>query len=225
VREHDPLLLYDVLWWIVVFPFLGLCRVRVIDRHNLPLHGAVIVAPNHTSFVDHFVVAGVARRRLAFMAKSALFDGRWRFVSRLGAFPVRRGERDEQSMETGRIVLERGGCLVIYCEGTMSRDGQPRERAKAGLGRLALQSHAPVVPVAILDAHHVNRRRFHKITVRFGEPIYPEPATGDPRADSQLAADDVLAEIRSMHAGLAADGHALARSRGATQCGCWPWRR
>ena len=85
------------------------------------------------------------------MAKSQLFQGpflEW-FLPHIGAFPVLRGQRDEESITTALTILERGGVLVIYPEGGRSRTGKLGAPARPGVGSLALQSGAPVVPVAI----------------------------------------------------------------------------
>jgi len=223
VRAGEVALFYDVMWWLFVRPLLALCRVRAIDAHHVPRTGAVILAPNHTASIDHLLVAGVCGRRLSFMAKSSLFDGRMRFVNRLGAFPVQRGTRDEQAIETSLAVLRRNGCLVMYCEGTISRDGWPRATAKPGIGRLALCAQVPVVPVAILGAHEARPRRPARITLRFGEPVRFE-GTSSYERDRDVAAQ-VLETIRRLHATLAEDGHDVARAGGVTTGSRWPWRR
>ena len=225
VRACEPGLFYDFIWWISVRPLLTLRRVRVIDAHHVPASGAVILAPNHTSYIDHLLVAGVSGRRLAFMAKSALFHGRTRFVNWLGAFPVVRGGHDEASIQTALAVRERGGCLVMYCEGTMSRDGMPRERAKSGIGRLALASGAPVVPVGIVGARRNGPLSFPRVTMRFGEPLQFERLEVSARERDREIADEVLAEIKLLHRSLLDGGRALTRRPARTTGARWPGLR
>jgi glycerol-3-phosphate dehydrogenase (NAD(P)+) len=99
----------------------------------------------------------------------------WRgwILSRLGAFPIRRGESDEDSVETARLLVERGGAVCIFPEGTRIRRGSLAE-PKRGVGRLALQTGAPVVPAAVLGTERVRRGwriRPHKIRVRLGKAM------------------------------------------------------
>jgi 1-acyl-sn-glycerol-3-phosphate acyltransferase len=225
VRARETGLFYDLCWWASVRPLLALRRVRAIDAHHVPASGAVILAPNHTSYIDHLLVAGVSGRRLSFMAKSALFDGPTRFVNWLGAFPVIRGGHDEASIATALAVLERGGCLVMYCEGTMSRDGLPRERAKSGIGRLALASGAPIVPVGIVGARRNGPLSFPRVTIRFGEPLQFERVEVGSRERDREIADEVLAEIKLLHRSLLDGGRALTRRPAKTTGAHWPGLR
>src|SRR4051794_14524281 len=125
-------------------------RLGRIGHENVPKSGAVLLVSNHRSFLDPFVVACCVRRPLYFVAKQELFANRlqgW-LLNALGAFPIRRGESDEESMATARELLERGEAVVIFPEGTRVRSGglgAPRR----GAGRLALETAAPVVPVAV----------------------------------------------------------------------------
>src|SRR3954453_14875494 len=117
-------------------------------RKNIPKKGPVILAANHRSFLDPFLIGCCLRRPVYFLAKRELFDKRWQgwLLNGLGAFPIKRGESDEEAMATGRGGLEGGGGLVIFPEGTRIRKG-PLGRPKRGVGRLALETGAPVVPI------------------------------------------------------------------------------
>src|SRR5919198_673217 len=91
-----------------------------------------------------------ARRRGGFRPKSQLLKPPMQFIYRHGGvFPVRRGHRDEEAFTTAEIILRQGGLITIYPEAGRSRTGKLAEHAKPGVGRLALDSGAPVVPVAI----------------------------------------------------------------------------
>ena len=110
-----------------------------------------------------------------YVAKVELFERRWQgwLLSRLGAFPIRRGESDEESVETARMVVERGGAVCIFPEGTRIRRGSLAE-PKRGVGRLALQTGAPVIPAAVLGTEHVRRGwriRPRKVKVRLGKAM------------------------------------------------------
>jgi 1-acyl-sn-glycerol-3-phosphate acyltransferase len=146
-----------------------------IGREHIPASGGVILAPNHRSFLDPWVVGVCLRRPAYFVAKRELFERRWLgwFLNSLGAFPIRRGESDEEAMETARILVERGEALLIFPEGTRIRRGSLGD-PKRGVGRLALETGAPVVPVAVMGTERARRGvviRPCKVRVRCGRPL------------------------------------------------------
>ena len=120
--------------------------------------GRCSLAANHRSFSDPFLIGCCLGRPLHFVAKIELFDKRWKawILLALGAFPIRRGESDEDAMETARVILERGGAVGIFPEGTRVRPG-PLGEPKRGVGRLVLETGAPVVPVAILGTEDIRQ--------------------------------------------------------------------
>jgi 1-acyl-sn-glycerol-3-phosphate acyltransferase len=185
-------------------------RARGIDAENVP-NGPVILAPNHGSFMDHFFVAAFIRRRVRFMAKSQLFQpgiGQYIF-SHGGVFPVRRGHHDEDAFITSFELLARGEAVVMYAEGGRSRTGDIGE-AKPGVGRLALESGAPIVPIAILGSHQVRnwkRLQFPRVTVQFGAPFRFEKLEHSTREQQQEVADYILDRIRELYAQLRLLGH------------------
>ena len=101
----------------------------------------MLLASNHRSFSDPFMIGTCLGRPLRFVAKVELFEKRWqaRLLLALGAFPIRRGESDELAMETARVILERGGAVGMFPEGTRVRPG-PLGEPKRGIGRLALET-------------------------------------------------------------------------------------
>jgi glycerol-3-phosphate dehydrogenase (NAD(P)+) len=167
-----------VVYWLtrlVLEPALRIYfRVRREGREHIPC-GAVILAANHRSFLDPFVVAICLRRPVYFVAKQELFRNRlqaW-FLNCLGAFPIRPGESDEESMETARRLLAAGHAVVMFPEGGRQRVGSLGE-PKRGVGRLALQSGAPVVPVALTGTDRARRGWVIlpvKVSVRCGAPL------------------------------------------------------
>jgi 1-acyl-sn-glycerol-3-phosphate acyltransferase len=125
-------------------------RIRIAGAEQIPTEGPAIVAANHKSFLDAFFLGLATRRHVRFMAKVELFRGplRWLFP-RLGAFPVRRGESDRDALDTARTVLEQGGLLIIFPEGTRVDEPDALGSPHHGAGRLAVDSGAPIVPAAI----------------------------------------------------------------------------
>ncbi|HWA52692.1 MAG TPA: 1-acyl-sn-glycerol-3-phosphate acyltransferase [Solirubrobacterales bacterium] len=188
-REHGVNPVLYILARIFLTPFfLTYWRYARTGREHARLKGGLIVASNHRSFLDPFVIGGALpwRRPMNYVAKVELFERRWQgwILSRLGAFPIRRGESDEESMETARQVVERGGAVCIFPEGTRTRSGSLIE-PKRGVGRLALQTGAAVIPAAIIGTERIRRGwriRPHKIKVRLGKamtfPRAEDPSPG-----------------------------------------------
>jgi 1-acyl-sn-glycerol-3-phosphate acyltransferase len=150
-------------------------RMSRIGREHIPRSGPVIVAANHRSFLDPFVIATMARRPMYYVAKKELFANRlqaW-FLNALGAFPVDRGASDAESIQTAEAILARGDIVLIFPEGTRTRPGS-LGKPKRGVGRLALETGAPVVPVAVIGTEAIRRGwriRPHKVRIRAGCPL------------------------------------------------------
>jgi 1-acyl-sn-glycerol-3-phosphate acyltransferase len=168
-----------VVYWVaraLLQPFFLLYfRMQRIGREHLPKSGPLIIAANHRSFMDPFVIGMMLRRPTYFVAKTELFDHRlvaW-LLSSLGAFPVERGHGDRDAMTTAREILERGDVVVIFPEGTRTRPGA-LGAPKRGVGRLALETGAPVVPMALIGTEAIRRGwriRPHKVRIRAGRAL------------------------------------------------------
>jgi 1-acyl-sn-glycerol-3-phosphate acyltransferase len=217
VRAGEPEAhIYEVVRIVTVLHALITFRARGIGSENVPL-GPVILAPNHASFMDHFFAGAFVRRRIQFMAKSQLFaPGMPQYVfSHGGVFPVRRGAQDDEAFISAYKILERGGAIGMYCEGGRSRTGQVAAEARPGIGRLALESGAPVVPVGILGSHQVRnwkRLQLPRVTVSYGRPLRFDPIAEPTREQQQAAADLILERIRRLHEQLQRLGHRGARA-------------
>jgi 1-acyl-sn-glycerol-3-phosphate acyltransferase len=212
VRAGEPeAKVYEIVRIVTVLHALITFRARGVGSERVP-GGPLILAPNHASFMDHFFAGAFVRRRIQFMAKSQLFGpgpGQWIF-SHGGVFPVRRGSQDEEAFVSAFQILERGGAIGMYCEGGRSRNGQLAAEAKPGIGRLALESGAPVVPVAILGSYQVRnwkRLQFPRVTVSYGEPFRFGVIENSSRDQQQQAADYILERIRDLHSELQRLGH------------------
>ena len=209
-RSRQPDWVYGVVRLLLTPYLLILHRARCIGSDHVPLEGPVIIAPNHFSFLDHFFVAVFLRRPVRFMAKSQLFTRPLQFVYyHGGVFPVRRGHRDEEAFLTAESILREGGIVTIYPEAGRSRTGKLAEHAKPGVGRLALDSGAPVVPAAVhgtLKARNWKRLQFPKVTVLFGEPVTFPAEVGASRERHQEFADEIFDGVKELYAQLDRDG-------------------
>jgi 1-acyl-sn-glycerol-3-phosphate acyltransferase len=209
-RTREPDWVYEFVRLLTSLYGYTFLRARAISTENVPGIGAVILAPNHFSFMDHFLIGCYIRRKVRFMAKSQLFKSPMQFIySHGGVFPVRRGARDEEAFITADAILERGGTIAMYCEGGRSRTGKVSEQAKRGIGRLALESGAPIVPIAIHGSSRIRnwkRLQFPKVTIQYGEAIRWERIENPTREQQQAVADQILVEIRRLYAALEEHG-------------------
>ncbi len=177
-------MLYTVMKRVVAPTARLIWRPTVEGLENVPATGPVILAPNHLSFIDSFVIPIVVPRRVNFLAKAEYFEGtglkgalsRYFFDS-LGHVPVRRGigRAARASLDTAADILAKGGAFAIYPEGTRSLDGR-LHRGRTGVARMALESGAPVVPIGLIGTDQVQPvdarlPRIRPVTVRFGEPL------------------------------------------------------
>ncbi|MBA2342380.1 MAG: 1-acyl-sn-glycerol-3-phosphate acyltransferase, partial [Thermoleophilaceae bacterium] len=191
-RRRRPDWMYEIVRLVLTPYLLIIFRARCIDSDKIPADGPVIVAPNHFSFLDHFFVAVFMRRKVHFLAKSQLFKPPMQFVYRHGGvFPVLRGRRDEEAFKTAHAILARGDVIVMYSEGGRSRTGE-LGKPRPGIGRLALESGAPVVATAIAGserARNWKRLQFPKVTIQYGEPLRFEQVDSPTREQSQAASE------------------------------------
>ena len=166
--------------------FLIYLQMRRIGREHIPAEGPVILAANHRSFFDPFVIGTMTRRPVYYVAKQELFTYNrllsW-LLNALGAFPVARGAGDQETIETAKIILARGEIVLMFPEGTRTRPGS-LGRPKRGVGRLALESGAPVVPIAIIGTEDIRkswRIRPRKVRLRAGPPLrFPKLENASP---------------------------------------------
>jgi glycerol-3-phosphate dehydrogenase (NAD(P)+) len=169
--------LYFTLRLILQPIFLVWFRLDRIGKEHAKADRGMIVAANHRSFLDPFVIGTMLpwRRPIHYVAKVELFEPRWQgwLLSRLGAYPVRRGQADDESVATSAAILERGGAVCIFPEGTRIRRGSLAAPHR-GVGRLALESGAAVLPVAVFGTEHVRkgwRIRPRKVRLRAGRVV------------------------------------------------------
>src|SRR5271165_5332123 len=183
-RGVNPVIYWGLRALFVPF-FLVYFRLQRSGREHLPESGPLLLASNHRSFLDPFVIGALVRRPVYYMAKRELFERRWQAwaLNALGAFPVDRGTGDGDAMSTARAILERGDCVVVFPEGTRIRRG-PLESPHRGIGRLALETGAPVAPVAVHGTEEIRRGwriRPRKVRLRVGRPmLFPTTRESSP---------------------------------------------
>lgn len=194
---------YTLARIVLTIPTLLIYRVRAIGVENVPKQGPLVLAPNHFSQMDHFFTGVYLRRKIRFMAKSQMFGPPvlTYIYKHGGVFPVRRGRHDEEAIKTARILIDQGEMLLVYAEGGRSRSGELGE-PKPGIGRIALETGVPIVPVCIYGSERVRswkRLRFPKVTVQFGEPVSFAPEEAPSRERQLEVATEVFGHVREMY--------------------------
>jgi 1-acyl-sn-glycerol-3-phosphate acyltransferase len=182
-----------------LFPLLMLIfRPKVSGLRHVPSNGPVIIASNHLSFSDSIFMPLVVPRKVTFLAKSEYFTspGIKGFIKKLtfialGQVPIDRsgGKRSEAALATGLKVLQEGHCLGIYPEGTRSPDGR-LYKGRTGIARMAIDSGAPIIPVAMFNTAEIQPTgqvvpKVRRVEMVFGEPMY---FTGDSTDQAVLRA-------------------------------------
>jgi glycerol-3-phosphate dehydrogenase (NAD(P)+) len=195
-REHGVNRPLYVIARLLLQPMLLLYfRLSRYGREHTRVRGPLIVAANHRSFLDPFVIGASLpwSRPLHYVAKKELFRTRWQgwILNRLGAYPVRRGQADQEVMVTSRAVLDRGGAICIFPEGTRIRTGS-LARPRRGFGRLALESGAAVLPVAVFGTERCRRGWMiypRKVKVRAGRALtFPRSESPSPTLANSVSA-------------------------------------
>ncbi|WP_338675092.1 lysophospholipid acyltransferase family protein [Streptomyces sp. SCSIO 30461] len=205
---------YYVLKYVVLGPLLRLLfRPRIEGLEHIPDEGAAIIAGNHLSFSDHFLMPAIIRRRITFLAKAEYFTGpgvKGRmtagFFRSAGQIPVDRSgkEAGQAAIREGLGVLARGELLGIYPEGTRSHDGR-LYKGKVGVAVMALRARVPVVPCAMVGTFEVQPPgqklpRIKRVAIRFGEPLDFSRYEGMEGEKSVLRAvtDEIMYEILAL---------------------------
>ena len=166
-------------------------RVKVFCPEKMPEEGAVIVAPNHETMLDMFMIGYRLKRYVKWISKAENFKFKpfGAILRKLGSFPVRRGEGDVGAASQAINYLNNGEALGIFPQGTRSRGRGLSLKPKSGFLRLALATDAYVVPVAIWG----KIRLFGKAYVRFGDPV-KAPELIDPGQSKNKEALNAAAE-------------------------------
>ncbi len=176
---------YHLLKHVLLGPLLRLLfRPRIEGLENIPAEGAAIVAGNHLSFSDHFLMPAILKRRITFLAKAEYFTGPGvkgrltaAFFRSAGQIPVDRSGKNagQAALREGLSVLAKDELLGIYPEGTRSHDGR-LYKGKVGVAAMALGAGVPVVPCAMVGTFEIQPPgkklpKIRRVTIRFGEPL------------------------------------------------------
>ncbi|WP_425061105.1 1-acyl-sn-glycerol-3-phosphate acyltransferase [Sporomusa carbonis] len=193
-------MLYSLLHFLLATFFSVVFRWKVTGTENIPATGGVIIAANHVSLWDPPVVGTAIPRRIHFMAKEELFVNpifRW-LITKLGAFPVRRGKADRTAIRTALTLLENGSVLGIFPEGTRSKTGKLGV-PEPGLAMLALKAGVPIVPAAVTGTNKVFRdgHLLPKFKVSFGKPLVLRRST-DGNDSLEAMSNTVMTEIAQL---------------------------
>lgn len=205
---------YHLLKYVLLGPLLRLVfRPRIEGLEHVPSSGAAIVAGNHLSFADHFLMPAILKRRITFLAKAEYFTGpgiKGRltafFFRSAGQIPVDRSGKDagQAAIREGLGVLGKGELLGIYPEGTRSHDGR-LYKGKVGVAVMALRAGVPVVPCAMIGTFEAQPPgrvvpRVHPIVIRFGEPLDFSRYAGmeNEKAILRAVTDEIMYSILSL---------------------------
>ncbi len=176
--------------------------LRVEGREHVPTAGAVLLAGTHQSHADSLAIGTAVPRPTHFLGDRRLMGwpvvGPW--LPRMGMVPLNRGEGDAAAMQLLARLLSEAACIVIYPEGSRSRDGRVH-RLRSGLARIAAATQVPVVPVAVAGIHDVwpigsrPRLRGGRVTVRFAPQLAPPDPSPAARRTFNLTLQERLAEL------------------------------
>ena len=211
-------------------PFLMiLFRPKVKGLRRVPASGPLIIASNHLSFSDSIFMPLVVPRKVTFLAKSEYFTSpgpngllkKLTFIA-LGQVPVDRsgGRRSEAALITGLKVLAEGKCLGIYPEGTRSPDGR-LYKGRTGIARLAIESGAPIIPVAMFNTEKIQPTgtvvpKVMRVKMIFGEPMYFEGDSTDLQYLRDVT-DQIMSRIQEMSGQEYVDTYATKAKKSAEE--------
>ena len=179
--------IYQLVSKLFVFPiYKFVFKGLLIGRENIPREGSFIVVSNHGSLLDPPLLGHALDRNISFMAKAELFKIPFLgfVIKACGAYPVKRGIADKNTIKTACKKLSNDNCIGIFIDGTRQKNGRVN-KPKQGAALLAFKNQKLLLPVAIVNSHRLIRFKFFiplfsKIVIKVGKPVQPpESASRD----------------------------------------------
>jgi 1-acyl-sn-glycerol-3-phosphate acyltransferase len=177
--------------------------VRLYGLENLDFDGPVIFASNHISLCDPPLIGSFTPLEMHFMAKSELFDSRLLggLIRALNSFPVKRGMIDRRALEIAGQILNSGGRILVFPEGTRQKSGI-LTKGRPGMAKIAIDNEAPIIPIHISGSNHLRKLLFSRrhIQIRYGKLIDTRGHEPDlPRKERiRSLGEKVMAEIAAL---------------------------
>ena len=205
------------VYWLLRYGSLGplvnlLYTPWIEGAENIPKTGAAILAPNHLSFIDSIVVPLATSRRVTFLAKSEYFEGKGfkgfamrTFFRSAGQIPVERGtSRASNALTAAAKVLQNGGLIALYPEGTRSPTGM-LYKGRTGVARLALENKVPVIPIGLHGTREIqpperNMPKLGRVGIKIGKPLdfYHLYEQRTERDTLRAVTDEIMKSIREV---------------------------
>ncbi len=204
--------IYRIGWTCFRLVYATYFRWRVLKPERVPESGAVLLASNHASFLDPPLVGSGLKRECTFLARDTLF--RYRFsrwlLTRWQAVPIDREGGGAAGMKRIIEALGRGRAVILFPEGTRTRDGK-LQPVRSGVGLIVARTEAPVVPVRVwgtFEAYgrHVRVPKPKRVTIKYGHPLHFTELRTEARSASkerlkqiyQQIADEIMAAIAAL---------------------------
>ncbi|MBB3109261.1 1-acyl-sn-glycerol-3-phosphate acyltransferase [Paenibacillus phyllosphaerae] len=187
-------MIYVFVRWLLRVFYSVVFRFEAVGLENIPATGPVVLCSNHISNFDPPTVGIKVKRKVHYMAKAELFEipvfGS--LIRALGAFPVKRGGVSKDAIRSAIALLENGGVMGIFPEGSRKA---PSGMGKKGAAMIAMRSHATVIPVAVIGTY----KPFRKMIIRYGQPIDMAAFIQDSSSDVlERVTEEIMANIREM---------------------------
>ena len=173
-------LIYELVSKLFVLPiYKFVFKGHLIGRENIPQKGNFIMVSNHGSLLDPPLLGHALGRNISFMAKAELFKIPFLgfVIGACGAYPVKRGIADKNTIQTACNKLSSNKCIGIFIDGTRQKNGRVN-KPKQGAALLAFKNQTLLLPVAIVNSHKLIRFKyfipiFSKIVIKVGKPLLP----------------------------------------------------
>jgi len=196
-------LIYELVSKLFVFPiYKFVFKGHLIGRDNIPQKDSFIMVSNHGSLLDPPLLGHALGRNISFMAKSELFEIPFLgfVIKACGAYPVKRGIADKNTIKTASNILSNNNCIGIFIDGTRQKNGRVN-KPKKGAALLAFKNQTLLLPVAIVNSHKLIRFKFFiplfsKIVIKVGKPVQPPESSS--RDDLKSVTMDLQDKINNL---------------------------